>query len=228
MSAAPAPLWNKSMARYLSGSSAPESAAPPLDDATLLALGLKAPPQDPRLLAAFLQTEDAADGAIDADGFARGIRRAVRIQLALDAKLHHGSGLRWKQWVESNFRLGYASLNRYQVAARLQIGLIQRKLPRLENEFQSRVLAPFLRHEKFWATVSTLGSVLPPAKELQVRLPVLLGLASSAERMTARLRLHRLLLKIVHSLPEPEDAVVGRALSLLRQAIAELEKGGVT
>lgn len=233
-----APLWNKSMARF---ASAPRSQAKPSedaspaetepalpDDATLAALGLRPPPKDRLLLTEFLKAEDAADGAIDAEGFARGIRRAVRIQFALTAKLHRGSGLHWKQWVEAHFKVGYACLNRYQVAARLQIELIRRKMPLLENEAQSRVLAPLCRHEKFWEKVGTFSGRLPAAKELQVRLPILLGLAQSRSDVTQRIQLHRALVKAVQAVPDSDDELVGRALDLVREAMGLLEKGGAT
>lgn len=217
------------MARYLAGtSSANDHEDNPLgglDETTYAALGLKLPPADPRLLGEFLRTEDAADGAIDADEFARGIRRAIRIQLALRAKLHRGSGMHWKQWVEAKFKVGYACLHRYQVAAQLQVALIQRQLPLLENEHQSRVLAPFRHHEDFWQVLPSLGRPLPPAKELQAKLPVALGLARSTQEATERVRLHRLLLKIIHSAPDSGDTVMNQALNLLRQAVALLEKG---
>lgn len=236
------PLWNqKSMARYLAGRHSsgenpgtetaaagdpPEDALPTfaLDAATLSRLGLKAPPKDPRLLAEFLLAEDAADGALDADEFARGVRRAVRISLALSAKLHQRSGQPWKRWVEAQFKVGYACFHRYHVAAQLQVGLIARKLPLLENEYQSRALAPFRRHEKFWSVVSSFREGLPPAQELKARVPALLGLKSPA-MAGARVKLHRILSWVLRTNDDEDDPAVHEALELVREAIALLEKG---
>jgi hypothetical protein len=227
------PLWNKSMARYL-GSSAllavPADTTPlalPLDEPILKRMGLKLPPSDPRLLAEFLQAEDRADAAADADGFSRGIRRALRIHLALAAKLHERDRQPWKVWVEARFQVGYACFNRYHVAAELQVGLLSRGLPLLVNEHQSRVLAPFRRHERFWRVLADAASKtgLPPAAELKQRLPVLLGVTRVQTAATPRIRLHRILGKLVHGTPAGDDPAVAQALGLLRQAIVVLEKG---
>lgn len=227
-----APLWNKSMARFLNQRPrvAPHATRPttePLafDSAHLTRLGINAPPSDPRLLAEFLLTEDRADAAVDADGFARGIRRALRIHLAFRAKLHEHDRQPWKVWVESHFEVGYACFNRYHIAAELQLGLVSRGLPLLTTEAQSRALAPFRRHEKFWSVLAgdAFQPELPPAAVLQVKLPALLGILHASSPITPRLRLHRTLDKLVRQ--TPTDAGVAPALALLRQALALLAQG---
>jgi hypothetical protein len=190
-------------------------------------LGLKAPPTDPLRLRDFLLAEDAADAIADADEFSRGIRRAVRIQCALTAGLHKRSGVPWKDWVEVNFKVGYACLNRYQVAAQLQLGLIERNLPLLVNEGQSRALAPFRKHEKFWEMVASFTKALPPAKEIEERMPRLLGM-TAVNKSGARIRLHRILVRVLQAIPSGQDRALHEALVLIRQAVAVLEKGGAS
>ena len=235
------PLWNKAMARYI-GAASPSSnggaqTAPPkyempalrIDEKILARLGLKPPPSDPRLLGEFLTADDAADAASDADEFTRGVRRAVRLSQALSAGLHRQAGQRWKEWVEAHFKVGYACFHRYHVAADLQIGLIARGLPLLANENQSRSIAPFRKHERFWAALATdaFKRGFPPAAELKTRLGQALGLESLAARSTTRIKLHRILQRIVTAVPgTDEDPAVMEALALVRRAIGVLEKGG--
>ena len=230
------------MARYLGAASpssnggaqmAPTPHTMPVlrvDERILARLGLKPPPSDPRLLGEFLVADDAADAELDADEFARGIRRAVRLNLALSAGLHRQAGQPWKEWVEAHFKVGYACFNRYHVAADLQIGLIARGLPLLANEHQSRSIAPFRKHEKFWDALATdaFKRGFPPAAELKTRLGQALGLASLAARSTTRIKLHRILQRVVTAVPgTEEDPAVGEALALVRRAIAVLANGGM-
>lgn len=235
-----APLWNKAMARYLAAGPAPldrdgepepappESSAFGVDEKVFARLGLKTPPSDPRLLAEFLVADDAADAANQADEFARGIRRAVRLNLAFAAGLHRRARQPWKTWVEGHFKIGYACFHRYHVAAELQIGLITRGLPLLTTEHQSRSIAPFRRHEKFWAALAAFKTHLPPAAELKSRLRSSLDLDSLAAKVPPRIKLHRVLQRVAAAVPTAEDdpAVVA-ALTLLGRAIAILEKGAV-
>lgn len=231
--AARAPLWNKSIARFLnqrpratSQSTRPTAEPLSFDAAHLSRLGVNAPPSDPRLLAEFLLTEDRADAAVDADGFSRGIRRALRIHLAFRAKLHEHDRQPWKAWVESHFEVGYACFNRYHIAAELQLGLVSRGLPLLTTEAQSRALAPFRRHEKFWSVLAgdAFQPELPAAAVLQVKLPALLGILNATSPTTPRLRLHRTLDKLLRQTPS-DDTSVAPALALLRQALALLAQG---
>jgi hypothetical protein len=232
------PMWNKSMARYL-GAPLPSSGgvqteptkqeipALRVDEKILARLGLKLPPSDPRLLGEFLTADDAADAASDADEFTRGVRRAVRLSQALSAGLHRQARQPWKQWVEAHFKVGYACFHRYHVAADLQIGLITRGLPLLANENQSRNIAPFRRHERFWEALATFPHGFPPAAELKTRLRSALGLEAVSAAATTRIKLHRILQRVVTAVPVSEDEpVVMEALSLVRRAIAVLEKGG--
>jgi hypothetical protein len=219
------PLWNKSMTRYLQGGAGKETAAEQIKPEWFGRLGLPVPPQDPVLLGAFLQQDDAADAAIAVDEFSRGIRRAIRIRLALGASLHRRAKMPWKDWVEAHFRVGYACFNRYHVAAQLQLGLLQRGLPLLVSESQSRLIAPLRRHERFWEAMGTFSGELPSAAELRKRLLQSLGIAATEATLSERVRLHRILVKLAAS-PAKEDAVVGQALGLVRQALAVLERGG--
>jgi hypothetical protein len=224
------------MTRFLNAAS-PSATAPShgtsdpprwqIDDKILGQIGLKPPPADPKLLGAFLAADDRADADSDADEFARGIRRAVRLNLALSAGLHRQARQPWREWVEAHFKFGYACFNRYHVAAELQIGLMTRGLPRLINEHQSRSIAPFRRHDKFWTALATFEPELPPAAELKSRLRAALGLGELAAGTTPRIKLHRLLQRIAAATPRPEDdPAVREALALVRLALGVLEKGG--
>src|SRR5258708_3612007 len=127
-----------------------------LDPKILAQLGITnfgALPSDPRLLAEQLKADDAADALIDAEEFTRGIRRAIRLQLAYQARLHRLSGQRWTEWVSAHFQAGYSCYQRYHLAAELQVGLLSRGLPALANENQARAMAPLRKHEKFWDVV---------------------------------------------------------------------------
>lgn len=232
------PAWNKSMTRYLGHGAAPTErgapspvrprapSIPSLDPAVLAELGLKSPPTDSRLLAAYLETEDLADGELDAGQFARGIRRAVRLKLAFSAKLHRQAGQTWAVWVRTHFKAGYECYHRYHRAAELQVGLISRGLPLLTNENQSRALAPFRRHEKFWDAVAvSFKEGFPTAPELRQRLQQALGVEPKPASSTPRIKLHRILTRVVQATPPGDDPTVGQALALVRQAIAILEKG---
>ncbi len=233
-----APLWTKSMGRWLDA--APEAAggaespkhAPTmlrLDEKILRQIGLKIPPSDPKLLGEFLAADDAADAASDADEFARGVRRAVRLSLARSAGFHRQARQPWKAWVEARFKAGYACFNRYHVAAEIQLGLIARGLPRLTNENQSRSIAPLRRHEKFWAALATFKSGFPPAAELKTRLRTALGLEALTAGATMRIKLHRTLQRVAAAVPSTEDdPAVIEALALVRRAIGVLENGGST
>ncbi len=225
------------MTRFLDPTSPPPGEAenamnPPtnwrIDDSILGQIGLKPPPADPTLLGAFLAADDIADAVSDADEFARGIRRAVRLNLALTAGLHRRARQPWRQWVEAHFNVGYACFNRYHVAAELQIGLISRGLPRLKNEHQSRSIAALRRHEKFWDALATFEHGYPPAAELKRRLRAALGLEALAASTTMRIKLHRLLRRVATVPGTDDDPSVGEALALVRRALGILEKGGTT
>lgn len=227
------------MARYLAAAPAPlvshgepeptpsKNSVLGIDGKILARLGLKTPPSDPRLLAEFLIADDAADAASQRDEFARGIRRAVRLNFALAAGLHRRARQPWKAWVETHFKTGYASFHRYRVAAELQIGLIARGLPLLANEHQSRSIAPFRRHAQFWSVLAAFQQGgLPPASELKSRLRSSLGLDSLAAKVSPRVKLHRVLQRTVAAVPTFEDdSSIVAALTLLRRAIAILEQG---
>ena len=226
-----APLWGKSMQRYLNGSrSTPTTTAPGepgIDEKILNRLGLNPPPADAKLLAEFLVADDAHDGEIDLDEFNRGIRRAVRLRFALAANLHRQAGQPWKEWVSARFKVGYACFNRYHVAAELQIGLLTRGLPALKSEAQSRVLAPFRKHTKFWDALATFRAELPAPEKLKTTLPKLLGLEVTAAAVTQRIKLHRALGKLVKSIRgAPDDPSVSEAIALMSRAIAILEGRG--
>ncbi len=230
-----APQWNKSTARFLCPVSkanpeqtavihAPSARRP--DEKVLAQLGLKAPPSDPALLGEYLIADDAADAAIHADEFSRGIRRAVRLRLAFSAGLHRKAQTPWKEWVDTNFTMGYDCFRRYQVAAELQIGLISRGLPLLTTEHQSRSIAPFRRHEKFWEALATFKPVLPPAVELKNRLRTALGEVAPAAEATPRIKLHRILNRLLTDLPtHDDDPSVIEAIALVRRAMVVLEQG---
>lgn len=196
-----------------------------LDEKILTRLGLNAPPADPKLLAAFLVADDAADAAFAADEFTRGVRRAVRLSLARSAGLHRQARQPWRVWVEAHFKVGYACYHRYHVAAMLQLGLLTRGLPPLTNEHQSRSIAPFRRHEKFWDTLAAFKNDLPPAAELKGHLRQALGVEARAAT-TARIKLHRVLHRVLTAAPAREDdPTVIEAVALVRRAIAVLENG---
>jgi len=238
-----APIWNKSLARVIGGApakpanggralgqalTAPEPAPPKIDEKILTVLGLKAPPSDPRLLTEFLVADDVADAESDADDFSRGIRRAVRLHLALCAGLHRRAGQRWKEWVEKTFKVGYARFNRYHVAATIQVELVSRGLPRLASESQSRAIASLRRHEKIWETLGSEGfkNGLPDGNELKARLRKMLGVETLEVTSTGRIKLHRYLLRGTHIASDDSNPLVAEAHALLRQAIRILEKGG--
>ena len=200
-----------------------------LDPKVFAQLGLKPPPADLRLLAAYLEAEDAADAETDSDGFARGIRRAARLSLALTAKLHRKTGQTWTVWVSERFKAGYECYQRYHRAAEVQIGLITRGLPTLTDENQARALAPFRRHERFWEAMGddSFKKGLPAGVELTMRLRKALGLEALASAGTARIKLHRILERIVGSTSNPDDEpAVMEALGMIRRAMSVLEKGG--
>ncbi len=236
------PLWGKSMARFLGGTKPKDDGTPPksepsgnagdpkaleIDDRVLTHLGLKKPPTDPKLLTEFLVAEDKADAEIDADGFARGIRRAVRLNLALAAGLHRRAGMPWKEWVERTFQVGYACFNRYHVAAEIQFGLIARGLPPLVNENQSRSIASLRKHEKIWDALGsdTYKGGFPTGKELKSQLRETLGIKQAEERTSPRIKLHRNLWKIQAATLPGDDPAMVEALTLIRRAVAVLEKG---
>jgi len=230
-----APLWNKSTARFLGevpkaspaaldAVHAPAARQP--DEQVLARLGLKRPPSDPALLGEYLIADDAADAAIDADEFSRGVRRALRLSLAFSAGLHRRAKTPWKVWVETNFKVGYACFHRYHMAAELQVGLISRGLPVLTNEHQSRSIAPFRRHEKFWEALATFQPELPPAIELKNRLRAVLGGEALAAEATPRIKFHRILNRLVAALPpNDDDPSVIEAMALVRRALGILERG---
>lgn len=234
------PLWNKSMARYLGGAAPlpdgdgrtvpaqPVRPAIRFDEKTLARLGLKPPPSDPKLLGEFLVEDDATDAELATDEFARGIRRAVRLTMALSAGLHRQAGQPWKEWVEARFKVGYPCFHRYHVAADLQIGLIARGLPLLVNENQSRSIAPFRKHEKFWEALASdaFKTGFPNGQKLKSQLCRALGLEGPPAATTVRIKLHRILQRIVVATPAADDdPVVGEAVTLIRRAILVLEKG---
>lgn len=214
-----------------SGSKGTESLAPSdepavaIDEKVLGRLGLKIPPSEPKLLAAFLQREDAAEGDIDADEFARGIRRAIRLSLAFSAKLHRQAGQTWTVWVREHFKAGYESYQRYRRAAELQVGLAARGLPLLTHEHQARAIAPFRRHERFWDALSEFKDGLPAGTELKKRVCSAMGLESLAAGATTRIKLHRALERIVAASAAENEIVVAEALTFVRRAIAILEQG---
>lgn len=239
------PIWGKSMSRFLGGTT-PESKKgdpkvdlePPrnepvlsgVNEKAMVQLGLKVPPADPRLLATFLVSEDAADAEADADNFARGIRRAVRLSLALTAGLHRKAGMQWREWVERTFKVGYACFNRYHVAAQIQIELITRGLPLLSSETQSRSIAAFRKHERLWDALGapSFNGGYPAGNELKTRLRSLLGIKAIEKAGTPRIRLHRTLAKILAQMPSSEESPVAEALVLIRRAISILEKGATS
>lgn len=230
-----APQWNKSTARFLCPVSRTNPEEPEIihvpaarrpDEKVLAQLGLKAPPSDPALLGEYLIADDADDAATHADEFSRGIRRAVRLSLAFSAGLHRQAQTPWKVWVDTNFKGGYACFRRYHVASELQIGLISRGLPLLTTEHQSRSIAPFRRHEKFWEALATFKPVLPPAVELKNRLRTALGEVAPAAEATPRIKLHRILNRLIAALPaNDDDPLVIEAVALVRRAVAMLEQG---
>jgi hypothetical protein len=227
-----APLRNKSTARYLTpaNGAAPSSSEPPTpatlhDPKVLGKLGLQPPPTDPRLLAAYLAKDDLADGTADADNFARGIRRAVRLDFAFAAKLHHQANQSWVEWVEAHFKAGYECYRRYHRAAELQLGLATRNLPLLTNENQARTLGSFRKHEQFWTAIGkSFPTEFPAGPEVKQKMQAALGLNAPSESMTPRVKLHRHLHQLVKSTPA-DDETVASALELLRRAIAVLEGG---
>lgn len=229
------------MDRYLKGVTPPdasgrEAGAFPtaltvrsLDPKILARLGLAdfgSLPSDPRLLAEKLRTDDAADAAIDAEEFTRGIRRAIRLGVAYEARLHRLSGQRWTEWVSAQFQAGYSCYQRYHLAAELQIGLLSRNLPPLANEHQARAMAPLRKHAQFWeAVAANFAGGFPPGHELRQRLQSALGLTAKPASSTPRIKLHRILTRVVQATPPGDDPAVAHALALVRQAIATLEKG---
>lgn len=126
----------------------------PIQEKTLQSLGLGSfhqLPRDRAALAKFLKGDDRTDRRADDDSLARGIRRAIRLSVAVAAGLHKLEGKNTREWAAENYGAGvYETYNRYIVAAGLQIGLLDRGLPPLTNLHQARVLAPFRREEKFW------------------------------------------------------------------------------
>lgn len=232
------PYWSRTMtARLNDQANSPRSddstqTPQPIDEKVLRQLGLAnltSAPSDPRLLAEHLKADDDKDSATDSDEFARGIRRAVRLQLAFRAKLHRHVGKTWKAWVSEHFKAGYPCYQRYHVAAELQVGLISRGLPKLESGYQSRVLAPFRKCAGFWdaLSVDSLKNGFPPANELKTHLQSALGGKSSAPAPSPRIQLHRALSRIAKQFPSSKvDELVARALSSVASAIAVLEGKG--
>lgn len=240
--AARAPVWGKSMARFLpkepstasmragNGSSpiqVPE-ATPSMPEPRVLAkIGLSSLgniPSEPRLLLETLKTDDATDGATSADDFSRGIRRAVRLHLAFRAKLHRRENRSWREWVSEHFQAGYSCYQRYRIAAELQLGLLSRGLPALSNEFQARSLAPLRRHAQFWEKLADeFKEGFPAGEQIRPRLEAALGILSSAAA-PARVRLHRALTRILAG-NSGDVPGTGEALALVRRALALLETG---
>lgn len=220
------------MMRRLEGGTEPRASDSEIyafDPKVLAQLGLKPPPADPRLLAAYLDSEDAADAEVDSDGFRRGIRRAARLGLAFSAKLHRKARQTWTVWVRERFKAGYECYHRYHRAAELQVGLIARGLPALVNENQARALAPYRRHEEFWSVLAsdTFKQGFPNGVELKGRIRKALGLEALAAASTARIKLHRSLERIMASTSNPDDDLaVKEALGIVRRAISVLERGG--
>lgn len=96
----------------------------------------------------------------------------------------------------------------------------------LTNEHQSRSIAPFRRHETFWAALAAFPDGFPPAAELKDRLRTALGLTALAAAATTRIKLHRILQRVIAAVPSAEDdPAVGEAMTLIRRARAVLEKG---
>lgn len=251
------PLWSKSQLKNFepAGTPAPESetrrpakpgrsvptiaardcgrAREPLDAETLAKLGLAqlaALPSDPRVLGEALLADDRVDASVDSDEFSRGIRRAVRLELAFRAKLHERAGQTWKAWIGEHFPAGYPSYRRYRVAAELQVGLVRRGLPLLVSNYQSRALAPLRRHARFWEILAGgfLKEGFPEQAALRSGLERALGV-QTLRRSTARIRLHRRLRRAVATVPAADaDPAVGQALALVGRAIAVLEQGGAS
>jgi len=159
-------LWSQSSARRRDGEAPGVShfqpfsreRTPKIGEDVLRQLGLAGligAPVDPRLLIEHLKADDQADAAIGSEEFQRGIRRAVRLGLAKSAGLHRRAGKTWVQWVNEHFlEVGYETYQRFRVAGELQVGLLSRGLPPLVSTYQSRALAPFLKHPGFWDALS--------------------------------------------------------------------------
>jgi hypothetical protein len=182
---------------------------------------------DPRQLALQLQADDESDGKLYLDEFSRGIRRAVRLQLAFEAQLYRHSGQTWKEWVAGKFHAGYECYQRYRLAAEIQAGLIERGLPMLVNEAQARALVPFRKHAKFWDVLKEkFSGGFPTGSELRKEIRQALQVKPVAVARTPRLSLHRSLSRLLEATPKNEDdPSVVEALALMRRAILLLEKG---
>jgi hypothetical protein len=182
-------------------------------------------PSDPKQLAKYLVRTDRADAAADLDEFSRRIRRAVRIRIAFDLKLHRAEGMTWKAWVSKRFASGYKTYQRSNKTAELQVELLAHGLPLLTNENQARALCPFMGHEGFWAAMAEgpYAGGYPTANELkaymQLKLDPSPGKALPDERTLLRLRLE----SIERSITAPAgDEVVKLALGLVARAVAVL------
>jgi len=190
-----------------------------------LAFGLKL--SLPRLLADHLKADDAADARTDFDAFTRGIRRAVRLEIAFRAKLHCLEKKTWKQWVCENFQsAGYDSFRRHAVAAELQMGLIARNLPLLVSNSQSRALAPLRRLPGFWEALASesFKNGFPVHEELEGQLRRMLGAKIRKGGRTPEIQLLRTLTRVAKGVPSAAPGTqVDQALALISRAIAILE-----
>ena len=181
---------------------------------------------DPRQLALQLQADDEADGKLYLDEFSRGIRRAIRLQLAFAAQLHRREGQTWKEWVAGRFQAGYECYQRYRRAAEIQVGLIERGLPLLANEAQARALVPFRRHAKFWEVLAErFKTGFPTGTDLRKIMQEALEVKPTYVTHTPRLVLHRALSRLVGATVASEEPSVVEAMALLRRAIHLLEQG---
>ncbi len=235
-----APIWNKAIARMMgqrsndgeAGASRPQRARVRMDEKLLQQLGLPNlvnAPEEPRLLSELLKQDDAVDAKADLDEFSRGIRRSVRIHIALKAKLHHTSGKTWREWVASEFDIGYECYQRWYRTAELQMALLQRGLPPLTSERQSRALMPLSRHEKFYEALGaeSFKGGYPSSGELRTQVEKALGLTQAVD-MPMRIQLHRKLEAIVQNTAAGEDQLVAQALGLVARAVGLLANGGAT
>lgn len=193
-----------------------------------MALGTTEVPTDDVQLAKLLRSRDRRDAAVDLDAFDRALRRAAKLELAWERRLHTKAKQSWKTWVTQNLGGAYETAQRHRYVARLQAELEAAGLPLLTGLGQARAIR---QHATAGTPLDALrtaaienGGKLPKAAVLKA---ILAATGDSAEKNDLpRERVAQALRKAIFVTEHtPQDDVLKAHVSALRCALRGIVKG---